>query len=152
MKQERKKTVETMEDVFGPVIYAYTRQQAIDDGVLVDVSGMAGEAGIKYPCAVTRAVFDEYISVPEELRSFQDEKGRLWDVLWMFSWAVRSNRMPGDTRMFQLIVQKPEGSAWLSNEEQHEGSPRQRLVTLKAVCGAGDDGKPCITIMMPHED
>jgi len=36
------------EDVFGPVIYAYTRAQAIEDGVLVDVSKMAKEAGIKF--------------------------------------------------------------------------------------------------------
>jgi hypothetical protein len=26
------------------------------------------------------------------------------------------------------------------------------LVRLKALCGPGDDGKPVITVMMPHED
>ena len=27
-----------------------------------------------------------------------------------------------------------------------------RLVTLKAVCGPGDDAEPVITIMLPEED
>jgi hypothetical protein len=26
------------------------------------------------------------------------------------------------------------------------------LVGLKAVCGPGDDGSPCITVMLPAED
>ena len=45
-----------IEDVFGPVIYTYTRAQAIEDGVLVDVSTLAAEAGIRYPTAVTRGL------------------------------------------------------------------------------------------------
>ncbi|QIN85469.1 hypothetical protein GBA63_22470 (plasmid) [Rubrobacter tropicus] len=32
-----------------PIIDAYTREDAIDDGVLVDVSGLAGEAGCTSP-------------------------------------------------------------------------------------------------------
>ena len=35
------------------VISSYTRAEAIEDGVLVDVSKVAREAGIKYPVAVT---------------------------------------------------------------------------------------------------
>jgi type I site-specific restriction endonuclease len=31
--------------IFGEVIYSYTRAQAIEDGVLVDVTDMAKEAG-----------------------------------------------------------------------------------------------------------
>jgi hypothetical protein len=30
--------------------------------------------------------------------------------------------------------------------------PEQKLVTLKAVCGPGDNGEPVITIMNPNED
>ena len=37
------------------VVSAYSRAQAIEDGVLVDVSQTAKEAGIKYPTAVTHA-------------------------------------------------------------------------------------------------
>src|SRR6185437_8267129 len=47
---------------FGEVIYSYTRAQAIADGVLVDVSETAKEAGFKYPVALTRMVFDAYVT------------------------------------------------------------------------------------------
>ena len=63
------------------VIYAYTRAQALSDGVLVDVTETAKEAGIRYPTAVTCAVWQQYVRVPEEV-PWQDERGRLWDVLW----------------------------------------------------------------------
>ena len=33
------------------IIYAYTRAQAIEDGVLADVSEVAKEAGFRYPVA-----------------------------------------------------------------------------------------------------
>jgi hypothetical protein len=35
------------------LIYAYTRAQALADGVLVDVSPMAREAGFRFPTAIT---------------------------------------------------------------------------------------------------
>ena len=65
---------------FGPVLSAYTRAQAIEDGFLVDVSETACEAGFTIPVAVTRAVWDRLIALPEGYRGFQDERGRLWDV------------------------------------------------------------------------
>lgn len=46
------------ESPFGPVIYAYTRRQAVADGVQVDVTKTAQEAGIKFPMFLTRAMFD----------------------------------------------------------------------------------------------
>jgi len=41
---------------FGPVIYGYSREQAIADGVLIDVSELAREAGFRILVAVTAAV------------------------------------------------------------------------------------------------
>ena len=43
---------------FDPVISVYTRAQAIGDGILVDVSETAREAGFKIPVAVTRTVWN----------------------------------------------------------------------------------------------
>ncbi|HWN97494.1 MAG TPA: hypothetical protein VNT99_20865 [Methylomirabilota bacterium] len=34
---------------FGPVIYSYTRSQAVADGLQVEVSKTAREAGISFP-------------------------------------------------------------------------------------------------------
>ena len=68
---------------FGPVISVYTRAQAIGDGILVDVSETAREAGFKIPVAITRTVWERLVALPEGYLGFQDEGGRLWDVLWM---------------------------------------------------------------------
>ena len=57
---------DTMHEVFGEVIYSYTRAQAIEDGVLIDVTRMAQEAGFKYPVAITASVWHEYI-VPNDV-------------------------------------------------------------------------------------
>src|SRR4051794_4558851 len=41
------------EDIFGEVIFAYTRADALADGVLIDVTDTAKEAGFRIPVAVT---------------------------------------------------------------------------------------------------
>ena len=150
MKKEDK--TNSIEDIFGPVIHAYTRAEAIDDGVLVDVSELAKEAGIRLPTAITSAVHARYVEVPEELKGHQDEVGRLWDILWMFSCAVRSGKLHGAQGTFEVIVANLETAALEANEKPFEQSITRRLVTLKAVCGPADDGSPCITIMQPSEE
>ena len=37
------------------LVHRYTRADALRDGVLIDVSAVAREAGIRYPVALTRA-------------------------------------------------------------------------------------------------
>jgi hypothetical protein len=83
---------------FGEIIYAYTRSQAVADGVQIDVTKTAQEAGIKFPMFLTRAVFDNYVAVPEGVTS-QDEAGRLFDLVWMTRFAIlrargHTNRLP----------------------------------------------------------
>jgi hypothetical protein len=92
----------------------------------VDVSEMAKEAGIKFPVALTATVFGQYVGVPEGVTG-QDVTGRLWDILWMFRSAAAKFR--GDTLFFKLYVRNHDG----------ELDSRRDLVTLKAVCGPGDD-------------
>jgi len=143
---------DTMKEIFGDVIYAYTRAQAIEDGVLIDVTETAREAGIRFPTAVTSAVWADYVNVPNEMKGQQDEAGKLWDVLWMMSVAVRTGRIQGEQGTFQVIIAKPDKGDWRDNEKVHDGNRTRRLVTLKTVCGPSDDGSPCITIMRPEED
>jgi hypothetical protein len=124
---------------FGPVIYAYTRAQALADGEQVDVSSVAQEAGIRFPVFLTRAVHGAYVTVPPGVAG-QDEAGRLWDVVWMLRFAIRKAR-PGQARLpFALYVRN----------DTH----RPRLVKLVAMCGPLDidDPQPAITVMMPDED
>lgn len=117
-----------MEDVFGPVIYSYTRKQALEDGVLVDVSAMAREAGIKFPTAITTAV--HALCTPPK-GSHEDYKGRLWDCLWMLRMAIR--RSEGDTIRYSVKIGR-------------------RIERLWAKCGPGDDMEPTITILVTGED
>ena len=70
----------TAADPFGPVIYTYSRSQAVADGLQVEVSKVAEEAGISFPVFLTRAVYDRFVSVPPGVTA-QDEAGRLWDVI-----------------------------------------------------------------------
>ena len=73
---------ENQDSPFGPVIYAYTRAQAVADGVQVEVTKTAQEAGIKFTVFLTHTVFDSFVTVPEGVTG-QYEAGRLWDIVWM---------------------------------------------------------------------
>lgn len=118
------------------LVYAYTRAQAIADGVLVDVTELAKEAGIAFPTAVTAAVWEKYVRVPKAC-PWQDETGRLWDLLWAMRCAIAGAERTHELT-FQVLVQNTPG--------------RAQPATLKAVCGPGDDGRPVITCMLSHED
>jgi hypothetical protein len=118
------------------VIFAYTRKQAIADGVLVDVTDMAKEAGFRIPVAMTSTVYVRYVEVPKDAHG-QDIKGRLWDILHMLKYVIKSQASNRNELRFQVIVNNGQGG---------------RKVTLKSVCGPGDEGEPCITIMLPDED
>lgn len=121
---------------FGPVIYAYTRAQALADGVLIDVTEMAQEAGLKHPTAVTAAVWADYVVVPDGVEA-QDEQGRLWDILMMLRFAIQKGT-EGSELLYEVLVRNDNTSP--------------RPVQLKAVCDPGDTAEPVLTIMRPHED
>ena len=124
---------------FGEVIYAYTRAQAVADGVQVDVTTTAHEAGIKFPVFLTRTVFDSFVAVPDGVTG-QDEAGRLWDIVWMLRFAILRNHGHTERLPFALYVRNDNRAP--------------RLVKLVAMCGPldMDAPEPAITIMMPDED
>lgn len=117
------------------VLFAYTRQQAIADGVLIDVSQLAREAGFRFPVALSAAAWNDCLVVPVDDPT-QDETGRIWDVLNVLRYTVLLHRR-GQQLSFTFYLQNGDVG---------------RLVELKAVCGPGDEGEPVITIMLPHED
>lgn len=132
-------------DFFGPPIYSYTRAEAIEDGVLVDVSDVAAETGIRFPVALTRAVYEDCVAWDEadgdRKGVYQDEAGRLWDVVHMLRVAINRGRA-GSTVHYQLYR--------VPRDRSRRIAPVP--VTLKAVVGPGDAGEPVITIMQPEED
>jgi hypothetical protein len=61
-KQKKAKMKTTMEETFGPVITCYSRAQAIEDGVLVDMSEAITPCPFKYPVAMTIAAYTATIA------------------------------------------------------------------------------------------
>lgn len=128
---------------FGEAIHRYTREQAIADGLLVDMTQAAREAGFRVPVAMTAAAWDKAVAwsdADSARQTQQDEAGRTWDVVWMAYMAAR--RASGSDRVpFQLYAVPRGGTV-----------QRPRLMTLHMHIGPGDEGEAVITIMTPDED
>jgi hypothetical protein len=129
-------------EIFGEPVAVYTRRQAIEDGVLVDLMqaetlSLVREAGFKLPVAMTAGAFAATVAgIGETLPAGQDLKGRLWDVLWMLRYAVKAAT---DTDRIHFRV-----NVWTGR--QHDE------VRMWALCGPGDTGEPVVTIMLEGED
>lgn len=135
--------MQDLNDIFGKTIFIYTREQAIADGALVDVSSQARDAGFRIPVVMTAAVWADCVawSEPDSQRQVsQDEWARLWDVLWMAARAAR--RAHGAQRVAFDVNRVPRGGHGM----------RPQLVTLDLHIGPGDNAEPVITILMPSED
>ena len=132
------------ETAFGHVLSVYSRAQAIEDGILVDVSETAREAGFKIPVAVTRSVWNRLVALPDGYQGFQDESGRLWDVLWMAHYyAVRASNSDR-VRMCVLVRD-------IRKDLRDSNRPPRKHFPIVAI-GSGDGGEPVITIMWPEDD
>lgn len=132
------------------IIYSYTRKQAIEDGILVDVTNYTPEGekiplvrqyGFTVPVAATRAVYEMLIGLPEDYDGIQDVTGRLCDILVCLYNAIKSNGSSSEF-LFNVTARPIKSSI--------EG--KQRTFTLKAHIGPGDNVEPVLTIMFPEED
>jgi hypothetical protein len=161
----------TMEEVFGPVIWGYSRAQAIEDGVLVDLSEADGCKGhFKYPVAMTRAAWAATVEAggkwkPDEedkdgffpdgseqgeslhLPGGQSVSGRLHDVCTMLKATMRNPRLDPMQR------QNTESDrVFFSVLVDVLGNGRKTRVELWSLCGPGDTAAPVLTIMLRGED
>lgn len=124
---------------WGPPISVYTREQAIDDGVLVDVSEWAGSGpdgmmgGFRVPVAFTRSLWDHADLDADDHAPWrrlarqrgESVRGRAHDVLWMASIAARRN--PGTDCVQFSVLMTMEGK-------------RSRLVSRRVLLEARIDG------------
>jgi hypothetical protein len=119
------------ENVFGETIYSYSRQQAIEDGVLVDLShNIVIRQHWKHPFACTDRV---WALIERALtQEGQDLNGILHDVSVMSKRAVPRGQDCMVIR-FEVIIM----------ETKH---------ALKLHVGPGDNAEPVLTLMFPHED
>jgi len=119
------------------VISTYSRAEAIADGVLVDVTELAKEAGARWSVAVTQRLWEEFI-VPDPRAIGQSEQGRLWDIFNVWAFLIRLGKASGPEMVFKVIMTM--------------GANDNRDVYIKAIIGPGDTSEPVITFMLPDED
>lgn len=110
-------------------------RQALEDGVLVDVSALATEAGFKWPFAMTAEVWAMIETIPET-HSHEDPTGRLWDVLMVAFANIRTRKKDVSLLEYTVILHHADGDR----------------VRLKLVSGPGDQGEPVLTLMLPWQD
>jgi hypothetical protein len=131
--------MENLADTFGEPISVYTRTQAIEDGVLVDLMQDTMldvcRQHYKYPVACTLAVFDIMERAVANNKYCNDFAGILHDMLNMSK--VYFRRLDDQTRLFTITIL---------------GAGQQRNYTFKMVCGPDDNAEPCLTILLPDED
>ncbi|MEO6750803.1 MAG: DUF6573 family protein [Opitutus sp.] len=119
------------ENPFGETIYSYSRAQAIDDGVLVDLNHVDSiRQHWKHPFACTSAVW----SIIEEAlqRPDQDTDGICHDISTMAKLAIRSAR-DAEQILFTVII----------TGKKH---------AMKLHIGPGDTAAAVLTLMLPYED
>ena len=136
---------QSAESFFGDIISTYTRAQAIEDGVLIDVSSIAKEAGFnEWPVAMTAGAWTDCVAWSDrdsQTQVYQDQSGRLYDVIFMAFQAICLSREAGDRLLFRLYRVPRDGR-----------STDAELTTLKLIVGPGDSGESVITIVLPNED
>ena len=132
-------------EFWGEPIASYTRAQAIKDGVLVDVTSVAREAGFRIPVALTAAAWAACVAMPpgaEDQAEGPGEAGRCWTALMELWFAIQSGPDGVTELVFGVPVRSCGGAVGAD----------EAVVRLRAVCGPGDAGEPVLTIMLPGED
>ena len=140
---------QTAESFFGEVISTYTRAQAIEDGVLVDAGPMAKEVGFRFPVALTSAVWADCVAWTDsdsQKNPFQDQSGRLYDVLIMAAFAIQTSEKSSDRLLYGVLLYE------LYRVPRDGFSTEAKPVTLKLIIGPGDQGEPVLTILFPNQD
>lgn len=129
-----------LHEFYGDPIHTYTRAQAITDGVLVDVTPTATEAGFRLPAALTAGAWAAAVVWDPEHEAGQDERGRLWDVLVLALHAARRALHAQRVRFTVAVV-----------PNTPDGRDPQDLDLVVHV-GPGDAGEPVVTVLLPDED
>lgn len=125
----RNNEVDTMEDLFGEAIYTYTRQQAIEDGVLIDLGQTAREY-YKFQVCVTASIWAEIMAAA--VQDGQDLRGIVRDILFM-SQRYITKRISQSEHYFKVVI---------------AGTTHD----YKIMVHGGDFGEAVITILQLNED
>lgn len=106
-----------------------SRQQALDDGLLVDITTTAREVGLRYPLAITPEVYDECIASMDDC-GLSEERERALDLASQVAGLARA-AISEPVICFDFVTD----------------CDALTIVPLKLVCGRGDFGEPVLTVL-----
>lgn len=121
--------------------YAGSREQAIADGSIIDVSDLGRQVGFKWPVALTRKVWEDSVEWSDddnELQVPQNQKSRLFSVVGTCADFVRTRGPKADRMRFRVNRIPRDGVSRGAQQRQ-----------LQVVAHPGDDGEPVLTIRLP---
>ncbi len=123
-----------LDEIYGPVVAAFTQAEFLADGTFVQVPPEAGSAaGLDMPLIITAAARREFIAGDDG-----GEDARLHTVLSAVAQAIRQS--PADEVCYVVLAEDlPSGQA-PTGEDQ-----------LIAITGPGDTDAPVLTLMLSHE-
>jgi hypothetical protein len=131
------------------LIFCYSVSDAIADGLHVEVTKEpeTSELGFKYPVTLTTTAFKKCVEWTEAdtkvSQHWQDQSGRLFDVLSMARLAILSGIKAGlNEGPFPFKV------SLVARDQEN----RQVNVDLKTTLEAGSQGQPYIVISLLEED
>jgi hypothetical protein len=121
----------------GPVVSSYTRQQAINDGMLIDVSIQAAAIGFKYPVAITDSVHAHYVENGgfKNMEACVVHRSILTDALQAIRNSIRNSGKQCDQLQFVAAFE----------------TTTDKAVPVFVHIGPGDTADPVITIMLSQD-
>ena len=121
------------------VVYSYSREQALADGVLVDVTETANSLGFKVHTAVSATLYHGYVEPPAGVTGEgQSVTGRLHDLLFLVLCSAKRSHPGADRATVRIAFLMEPG--------------RTETVDVIAHIGPGDHGEPVLTMMLPEDD
>lgn len=111
------------------IISVYTGEEAVADGILVDVTETAQEAGFKWKVRITRTVHN--LCKPPKSNKIQSYEGRLWDVLWLAKMAIKRSSANETIIEYTVKIGRKNETLWIAID--------------------GTNGYPAIHIIKPED-
>ena len=119
----------------------FDRNQAVEDGLQIDISEYTKSAGLLIPSYVTKQLWDEVVKIDRTTNELNTEEDkRIKEVVSRLVYFIRTHRQTSKTNMVYFIV-----------EFKREGE--QQNYDLVSHIGVIDDenADPCITLFMADE-
>ena len=136
-------SVAEMTEIFGPVLNPPTWRDLIDAGDLIDVTESAKGVGVRYPMAVTKAVWEDCCVWGDEQRELhgydQSESVRVADLTYMAMICLK--------RMSTLASGLGRFGLWRASAITGVGGDVDLFVRIHD----DGEGEPCITVMTREE-